>query len=75
MLFHKKGNLRREYDQKLLALLEELKIDWARQKHILDQSVETSEDVMYYVHLSEAKYFYMLKQAKNRKLNMMMYAK
>lgn len=75
MFFHKKGYLRNEYDQKLMILLGNLKEDWLRQKRILDQSVEPSEDLLYYVHLSEAKYFYMLKQAKYRKLKMMNFTK
>ncbi|MFX3622524.1 MAG: YaaL family protein [Ectobacillus sp.] len=71
MFFRRKGYLRREYDEKLIQLLEDIKQDWMRQKRIVEQSVEPSEDVICQLKIAEAKYFYMLKEAKQRQVKMM----
>ncbi|WP_028401892.1 YaaL family protein [Ectobacillus panaciterrae] len=71
MFFRRKGYLRREYDEKLVGLLEELKQDWLRQKRIVEQSLEPSEEVLCHLQIAEAKYFYTLKEAKKRRVTMM----
>ncbi|MFD3450479.1 YaaL family protein [Microbacteriaceae bacterium 4G12] len=71
MFFRRKGYLRREYDEKLISLLEELKQEWLRQKRIVEQSIEPSEEVLCYLQLAEAKYFYLLKEAKKRHVQML----
>ncbi|WP_242225258.1 YaaL family protein [Bacillus cereus group sp. BfR-BA-01380] len=70
MFFWKKGNLRKEYDEKLIVLLEQVKIEWMRQERIVEQSIEPSEDVLCHLKLAEAKYFYLLKEAKRRPVKM-----
>jgi hypothetical protein len=70
MFFRRKGYLRREYDEKLVNLLEELKQEWLRQKRIVEQSLEPSEEVLCHLQIAEAKYFYMLREAKKRQVNM-----
>jgi hypothetical protein len=70
MFFRRKGYLRREYDEKIVNLLEELKQEWLRQKRIVEQSLEPSEEVLCHLQIAEVKYFYMLREAKKRQVNM-----
>ncbi|WP_449622840.1 YaaL family protein [Robertmurraya sp. Marseille-Q9965] len=69
MFFRRKGWLRKEFDEKLLTQLSDIRTDWANQKALVDKSFDPSEEILSYAKLTEAKYFYLLKQAKNRKIN------
>ncbi|WP_409296392.1 YaaL family protein [Peribacillus sp. SCS-26] len=66
MFFRRKGWLRKEYDQRLISQLEELKRSWLNQKALLEKSVDPSHDIICSVKLAEAKYFYLFKEAKKR---------
>lgn len=66
MFFQKKGKLRKEYDDNLIVLLEKVKNEWLRQKRMVEQSVEPSQDVLCSLKIAEAKYFFLLKEAKRR---------
>ncbi|MFT4417113.1 YaaL family protein [Fredinandcohnia humi] len=68
MLFKKKGWLRQEFDEKLLSQLEATKQEWMRQKSLIEKSVEPSDDVLNELKVAETKYFFLLKEAKNRKV-------
>ncbi|WP_242292908.1 YaaL family protein [Bacillus cereus group sp. BfR-BA-01441] len=70
MFFQKKGKLRKEYDDKLIVLLEKVKNEWLRQKRMVEQSVEPSRDVICSLKIAEAKYFFLLKEAKRRPVKM-----
>ena len=70
MFFQKKGKLRKEYDDKLIVLLEKVKNEWLRQKRMVEQSVEPSQDVLCSFKIAEAKYFFLLKEAKRRPVKM-----
>ncbi|MFL0492989.1 hypothetical protein CN931_23390 [Bacillus sp. AFS054943] len=70
MFFQKKGKLRKEYDDKLIVLLEKVKNEWLRQKKMVEQSVEPSQDVLCALKIAEAKYFFLLKEAKRRPVKM-----
>ncbi|MEY8351578.1 hypothetical protein COI93_09725 [Bacillus cereus] len=70
MFFQKKGKLRKEYDDKLIVVLEKVKNEWLRQKRMVEQSVEPSQDVLCSLKLAEAKYFFLLKEAKRRPVKM-----
>lgn len=70
MFFQKKGKLRKEYDDKLITVLEKVKNEWLRQKRMVEQSVEPSQDVLCSLKLAEAKYFFLLKEAKRRPVKM-----
>ncbi|MDQ0163936.1 YaaL family protein [Bacillus alveayuensis] len=70
MFFRKKGWLRKEYNEKLLLDLLELKEQWNRQKKIIEKSVEPSPEVLYELKLAESKYFFLLKEAKNRRVTL-----
>lgn len=68
MLFKKKGWLRNEFNEKLLSQLETTKQEWMRQKNLIEKSVEPSDDVLNELKVAETKYFFLLKEAKNRKV-------
>jgi hypothetical protein len=70
VFFRKKGWLRKEYNEKLLLDLLELKEQWNRQKKIIEKSVEPSPEVLYELKLAESKYFFLLKEAKNRRVTL-----
>lgn len=70
MFFRRKGWLRNEYDQKLIEQLELLKTDWLYQKSMLEKSVDPSQDAILQTKLAEVKYFYLFKEAKQRRVSL-----
>jgi hypothetical protein len=68
LLFRRKGWLRSQYDQQLIQNLLDLKEEWNRQKQLVDKSVEPSSQVLYELKVAEAKYFFLLKEAKKRNI-------
>lgn len=69
MFFRRKGWLRQEFDEKLLGQVSEIRHDWANQKALVEKSFDPSEEILSHAKLTEAKYFYLIKEAKNRKIN------
>lgn len=47
-----------------------MKNEWNRQKQLIDNSVEPSSQVLYELKVAEAKYFFLLKEAKKRNIKM-----
>jgi hypothetical protein len=70
MFFRRKGWLRKEYDEKLLIQLDSTKQDRQQQKMLLEKCFEPSDEVILQMKLVEAKYFFLLKEAKNRKVSL-----
>jgi hypothetical protein len=70
MLFRRKGWLRKEFNEKLMNQLAEVKDDWFQQKRLLEKSFDTSSDVIAQTMLAEAKYFCLFKEAKERKITL-----
>ncbi|WP_077215250.1 YaaL family protein [Bacillus dakarensis] len=70
MIFRRKGWLRKEFDEKLLYDLEEIRSKWSMQKALVEKSFDPSEEIIYETKLTEAKYFYLIKEAKHRKVKM-----
>ncbi|WP_078543229.1 YaaL family protein [Litchfieldia alkalitelluris] len=68
MFFRKKGKLRKDFDEKLLQQLEHLKEDWMKQKLLIEKSIDPSEEILNDLRLAESKYFFLLREAKQRKL-------
>lgn len=68
MLFKKKGKLRKEFNQELITQLEIAKRDWMRQKNLIEKSVEPSDDILKELKVAETKYFFLLREAKRRKV-------
>ncbi|MFD0051994.1 YaaL family protein [Actinomycetes bacterium NPDC127524] len=68
MFFRRKNWLRNEFDQELIQQLEHLKRTWLDQQSLLERSLDPSEDAIVQTKLAEAKYFYLFKEAKKRKV-------
>ncbi|MED4404134.1 YaaL family protein [Metabacillus fastidiosus] len=68
MLFRRKGWLRNQYDQSLVEKLVVMKDEWSRQKQLIERSVEPSPEVLFELKLVEAKYLFLLREAKNRSI-------
>jgi hypothetical protein len=71
MFFRRKGWLRKEYNEKLLIQLEKLKHSRYQQKKLLEKCLDPSDDVILQLKLEEAKYFFLLKEAKKRQLSLL----
>jgi len=67
-VFKKKKKLRREYDQKLIELMDTTKKDWMIQSQLIKLSVEKSDDLESITQLAKAKYFFLFREAKVRKI-------
>lgn len=66
MLFKRKGWLKKQGDASLLETLQAAKGHWLRQKELIEKSVEPNENVQTQLKLAEARYFFLLKEAKVR---------
>jgi Protein of unknown function (DUF2508) len=66
MFFRKKGKLRKEFDEKLVDKLHYNKDIYLSQVELVERSVDPPEDLLTHVKLSQAKYFFLLKEAKAR---------
>lgn len=70
MLFKKKGKLKKEYDQKLLSQIDEMRTKWLNQKNIWEKSFDINENLEYKVKISKLKYYYLFKEAKVRNIKL-----
>lgn len=70
MLFKKKGKIRREEDRRLVAHIEKLKEKLMNQNELVNKSLDPSLEVMFNLKLTEAKYLFLLKEARIRKTSM-----
>ncbi|CAN2247795.1 MULTISPECIES: YaaL family protein [Bacillus] len=68
MGFLRRKTLRREFDEKLIEQLFKQKEEWNRQKKLVEKSLEPSDEVLYELKVAEAKYFFYLREAKQRNL-------
>ncbi|KIU10173.1 YaaL family protein [Bacillus subtilis] len=68
MGFLRKKTLRREFDEKLTEQLFKQKEEWNMQKKLVEKSLEPSAEVLYELKVAEAKYFFYLREAKQRNL-------
>lgn len=64
----KKYRLRRDYDASLLHLMTELMKDWNLAKKVEQSSIEKDSYLKARTKLAEAKFFYLFKEARRRKL-------
>ncbi|MEC1734864.1 YaaL family protein [Bacillus mojavensis] len=68
MGFLRKKTLRREFDEKLIEQLFKQKEEWNRQKKLVEKSLEPSAEILCELKVAEAKYFFYLREAKQRNL-------
>ncbi|WP_413304862.1 YaaL family protein [Bacillus sp. 1P10SD] len=71
MFFRRKGRLRKEYDEKLLIQLNRLKEHWQQEKQLLEKSFDPSEEVICQTKIAEAKYIFLLREAKQRNVTLL----
>ncbi|MEH7114338.1 YaaL family protein [Neobacillus niacini] len=70
MFFQRKGWLRKEFDEKLLTQLQEYKGQWQKQKQLMDKSFDPSEEAICQTKIVQAKYYFLLREAKERNVSM-----
>lgn len=70
MFFRRKGWLRKEYDEKLLVQLNRYKQHWQQEKLLLEKSFDPSEEVICQTKIAEAKYIFLLREAKERNVTL-----
>ncbi|MDN3020270.1 YaaL family protein [Paenibacillus sp. BSR1-1] len=71
MFFRRKGWLRKEYDEKLLIQLNKYKEHWQQEKMLLEKSFDPSDEVICQTKIAEAKYIFLLREAKERNVTLM----
>ncbi|WP_456277167.1 YaaL family protein [Bacillus sp. AK128] len=71
MFFQRKGKLRKTFNEQLLTSLEKHKNEWMRQKEIVNRCVEPSGEVLYHLKIAEAKYLFLIREAKKRKVTLL----
>jgi hypothetical protein len=69
MLFRRTGQLRKKYDKKLLHQLDQLRGDWENKKSLMEKSFDAPREFITEAKLAEAKYFYLFKEVKERKIS------
>lgn len=70
MFFLKKTNLKKKYDDMLMEQFVSCKEEWSLQKKIFESAYSPSKEMEYNFKLAESKYFWVLKEAKQRNLSM-----
>lgn len=68
-MFRKKGRLRKDMNDSLTTLMDRLKNEWLKQKRVVESSIEPSPEVLHQLKLSEAKYFFLLREARYKNIN------
>jgi DNA-binding GntR family transcriptional regulator len=71
MFFQRKGKLRKSFNVQLLESLEKNKNEWMRQKDIVNRCVEPSEEILHHLKIAEAKYLFLIREAKKRKVTLL----
>jgi len=70
MFFRRKGQLRKEYDERLITQITKFKEHWQREKQLLERSFDPSDEVICLTKVAEAKYIFLLKEAKHRNVTL-----
>lgn len=70
LLWRRKGKLKRQFDEKLIAELQKARTEWLEQKQLIEKSVDPSQEVLSALQLAEAKYFFLLREAKHRRITL-----
>ncbi|KFZ42199.1 DUF2508 domain-containing protein [Anoxybacillus flavithermus] len=68
MLWKKKGWLRKQFNDQFIERLQSYRDDWMEKKQLIEKSVEPSEKVIFDLKIAEAKYLFLLREAKKRKV-------
>lgn len=68
MFWKKKGWLRKQFNDQLIERLQRYRDDWMEKKQLIEKSVEPSDKVIFDLKIAEAKYLFLLREAKKRKV-------
>lgn len=63
----------REVDRQLLDAIFTLETEWKKLRYIIDNSIEPMAESQQTLQLAEAKYMFLLKEAKHRKISALRY--
>lgn len=63
----------REIDRELLDVIFTAETEWKKLRHIIDNSIEPMEESQQKLQLAEAKYMFLLREAKHRKISVLRY--
>jgi len=69
-MFFRKKRLLQAINDELLFVLEKAKDEWMMRKKLIEKSIEPSDLLDYELKLAEAKYLFLLREAKSRKLTL-----
>lgn len=75
MLFRRKVSLREEFDKKLVEQLNQSKRNWNRQNELYEKSIDPFGEMEIHTEIAKAKYFFLLREAKNRHISILPYIK
>ncbi|MDW0111385.1 YaaL family protein [Sporosarcina aquimarina] len=67
-LFRRKHKIKREYDEKLRALMLDTREEWERAKSIEKYADDFDQEVLIHRKIAECNHFYLYKEAKIRNL-------
>ncbi len=70
MLFRRKGWLRKEFNEKLLDKVYDLREVWTNQKTLVEKSFDPSAEILTQAKLAEAKYFFLFREVKKRNITL-----
>lgn len=70
MFFRRKGRLRKEFDEKLLNQLHIARENRQKQNTLVERSFEPTKELICEAKIAELKYFYLIREAKSRKLSL-----
>lgn len=68
-MFSKRKKLRKEFDQRLLQLMEKTQKDWLSLAELERLSYEKNEELQLQTLLAKAKYFFLFSEAKRRRIS------
>ncbi|KAB8136259.1 DUF2508 family protein [Gracilibacillus oryzae] len=68
-MFRKKRIKKEILDQELLQSIYQLKNEWTNLDDIMARSIEPSESGQFDLAVAKAKYFYLIREAKHRKIS------
>lgn len=70
MIRFRKRRIHQAVHDELLTVLERVKQEWLMRKALIEKSIDPSYELVYELKLAEAKYLFLLKEAKARKLSL-----
>lgn len=68
MFFSRKGKLKKEFDERLVRSIKDSKLELNNARVLEDLSEEMSLDIVVQTKVAESLYFYLLKEARIRKV-------